>query len=79
MHHPVTQAVHRYLRDYREALRAIHLAAWEANALESNVDPENRGRVLTLAEVADLQFGHMLTFYALPEGEEEEGNARKTA
>lgn len=63
-HHPVTAAFHQYLRDYAEALRRDHLQRWERGALEADNDQEARGRVLSLIEVADLEFGHMLTFYA---------------
>ena len=69
LRHPVTRVFRQYLRDYREALRGNHLQRWE----QGGPDPADAlGRVLTLAEVADLEFADMLAFYAEDQKEDDE-------
>ncbi len=70
-HHPVSKVVLKYLADYRAMLLKEHLAEWEAGKLDEVRDLEMRGRVLTLAELAELPFSAIANFYVT----EEDGNA----
>ena len=71
-HHPVTALFLQYLRDYREVLRREALDRWEAGALNLVDQQEMRGRVMTCAEMADLPFEAIRSFY---EGEKTENEA----
>ena len=62
-HHPVTKAVHQYLRDFRQALRRDHTDRWEAGRLDSDIESEARGRCVALLEIVGLEFAHLERFY----------------
>lgn len=68
-HHPVSKVFLKYLADYREALLKTHVMEWEAGKLDEVRDLEMRGRVLTLADLTELQFASIEHFYVTPEEE----------
>lgn len=70
-HHPVSKVVLQYLADYRAMLLKEHLAEWEAGKLDEVRDLEMRGRVMTLAELADLDFSSIEHFYVTPEEDDD--------
>lgn len=62
-HHPVSKLYLAYLADYRAMLLRDLLARWESGALILETEKEIRGRTLTLAELVDLKFASIETFY----------------
>lgn len=71
-HHPVTKVYLRYLCDFRDQLRQL-----QQKEIENSDEPlppkkqgEYKGRVLTLDELAAIEFRHLLEFYPLPEEED---------
>lgn len=77
---PATVAFHKYLRDFAAALRRDHLERWEQRRLDSETEPEARGRINTLTEIEGLTFDHLLSFYEEPpqEPDDEGTDARNT-
>ena len=62
-HHPVSQAVLRFLADWARELRRDVLERWESGTGLAD-EHEARGRVLMLREVGELDIGVMREFYA---------------
>lgn len=52
-----------YLLDFRRALKRDHLDRWEAGQDDAMTEAEAKGRAKTLAEIAGLQFEHIMSFY----------------
>lgn len=63
-HHPVTKLLHQYLADYRQTLRNVHLAEWEAGTDDRTRELELRGRIATLGEIVQLSLADIETFYS---------------
>lgn len=74
-HHPVSKVYLKYLDDYRTMLLRDVLERWEAGSLTLDTEKEIRGRTVTLAELVELQFASIQTFYQ----KNEEENAAETA
>lgn len=72
-HHPVSKIYLQYLGDYRAMLLKELLGRWEAGALTLETEKEIRGRVMTLADLVELQFASIQKFY------QEEDNEGTTA
>lgn len=60
---PVTKVFLQYLRDYREDLHKGVLELWQASQLQSAHADELKGRSNALAEIGDLPFQAIWTFY----------------
>lgn len=71
-HHPVSKLYLKYLGDYRAMLIRELLGRWEGGTLTLDTEKEIRGRTVTLAELAELQFASIQKFY-------EEENATEVA
>ena len=65
-HHPVSQVVLQYLRDFSVAVEVKLLADWRAGSLSLAAEQEMRGRVLAWRDVADLEIGALRAFYSVP-------------
>jgi hypothetical protein len=74
-HHPVSKLYLKYLGDYRAALLRELLERWEAGSLVLDTEKEIRGRTMTLADLVELKFASIQTFYQRPE----EDNATEVA
>lgn len=72
-HHPVTKVFLQYLADYRQTLRNVHLAEWEAGKDDRTRELEMRGRIGTLGELTELSFTDIATFYSEQEDGSETG------
>ena len=66
--HPVTELLHRYLRDYHEMILKDTMARWEGGSLNLTDEHERRWRAVVSREIADLEYEAIRTFY---EGEQE--------
>ena len=78
-HHPATKAFRRYIADYAAVLERDHKERWKQGPPDIDLEAEARGRVMTLDEIKELEFAHMLSFYAEPEEQKEEDeDARST-
>jgi hypothetical protein len=75
-HHPVSKLYLQYLADYRTMLLRDLLARWEAGALTLETEKEIRGRTITLAELVELKFASIETFYQTSEEENETASAQ---
>jgi hypothetical protein len=76
-HHPVTRLLLSYLRDYRADLVLAAQERWLAGELALATEHEMKGRVNSLAELADLPFAAIATFYRqLAQAEEEQDAAQ---
>ncbi len=53
----------QFLEDYRDSLRLGALDAFEGGELTALQENEARGRMLMCAEIANLQWEHVLLFY----------------
>ena len=65
--HPVTEVVHRYLRDYADAIRDD----WREG---ENWTDEARFRVQNLEDLAELDLESIETFYDAREGRDEQAD-----
>lgn len=68
-HHPVSEVVLQYLRDYRAALLAEMQDRWLQGVTRIADEQEARGRALAVGELAELQLDAVRAFY----GAEEDG------
>ena len=73
-HHPVSKVFFRYLLDFAEQLRRSQLAKIEASdeALSPKEQGEYKGRINTVTELAEIEFGHLVAFYPLADEEDED-------
>jgi hypothetical protein len=62
-HNPVTKMFHQYLRHFAGSLEEGHLLRWKNGAMEQGKEDECVGRVLTLNEMAELEFASIVDFY----------------
>lgn len=64
LENPVTQAVRRYLHDYRLRIGQQMAEEWAAGAvITAEAQLDARARVQCLADLADLSFEDMRRFY----------------
>lgn len=61
--HPATLMFRQYLEDFREELKRVALARWEADNLNLSLEHEIRAKREILAEMADVPFESIVTFY----------------
>jgi hypothetical protein len=64
-HHPVSKVFLRYLADYRRALLADMLAAWESGTITLSNEHDKRGRASVCAEMGDLSLESVMSFYGM--------------
>ena len=74
-HHPGTKAFRKYLADYAAVLERGHTERWKEGPPDDDLEAEARGRVLTLSEIAELEFEHILNFYAEPDQEDDDAKS----
>ena len=72
-HNPVTKMFHQFLLHYAGSLEEGHLMRWRSGETEQGKEDECVGRVLTLNEMAELEFASIVDFYN-PETEQQEEN-----
>ena len=70
-HHPVTKVLYLYLRDYQQALQEKALAhlLQDSDPLDPKYIGEIAGRIKAVAEIPDLPFAAILSFYRKDEDE----------
>ena len=64
-HHPVSQAVLRFLADYRDEIECRVLEQWRSGALKLADEHEARGRAAIAAEMADITLPVLWGFYGI--------------
>lgn len=62
-HHPVTKYLHKFLAEYREALKQEGWGLLEAGRVDPHLLGELAGRAKTLVELVDLELSHIQDFY----------------
>lgn len=71
-HHPVTKMFREYLLHFAGSLEEGHLLRWKSGAMEQGKEDECVGRVLTLNELAELEFASIVDFYGVYEEQKEQ-------
>ena len=71
-HHPVSEVVLQYLKDYQQALLRELQQRWLQGSVRYADEAEARGRVLVVVELRELQLDAIRAFYGLPQEEEED-------
>lgn len=66
-HHPVTQAYHRYLRDYRAELLKGHVARYITDTEDEKLEIRTKIEADVVINMLGLRFEDVAAFYDVPE------------